>query len=88
MFFKVLKRQHLQNQAIYEWYTDDNKSKCCSNPKDIFKSGKQIYLNLYIKETTSKSATNDFLSKIAKRKKIFNEQFNLCETKTSLDEII
>ena len=36
----------------------------------------------------SKAATTEFLSKIPNKKKISNEDFNLCETETSLDEII
>ena len=36
---------------------------------------------------TSTVATTEFLSKIPNRKKIFNEHFNLCEAKISLDEI-
>ena len=39
-------------------------------------------------ETTSKTATTEFLSKILNRQKISNEQFNLCEAKIPLDEII
>ena len=38
--------------------------------------------------TTAATATTEFLSKIHNRKKIFNEDFNLCEMETSLDEII
>ena len=34
-FFKVLERQNMQNETIFELYTDDNKSKYSSNPKDI-----------------------------------------------------
>ena len=30
----------MQNQTIFELYTDDNKSKYLSNPKDIFKCTK------------------------------------------------
>ena len=40
-FFKVFERQNLQNQTISEFYTDDNKSKYSSNPKDVFKSAKK-----------------------------------------------
>ena len=36
-FFKVFERQSMQNQTIVELYTDDNKSKYSSNPKDILK---------------------------------------------------
>ena len=36
---------------------------------------------LYSKETTSKAATIEFLSKILNRKNISKEQFHLCEAK-------
>ena len=48
-FFKVLERQNMQNQTILELYTDDNKSKFSSNPKDILKSAKKNYEKLYTK---------------------------------------
>ena len=32
---------NMQNQTIFELYTDDNKSKYSSNPKDILKSAKK-----------------------------------------------
>ena len=35
----------MQNQTIFELYTDDNKSKYSSNPKDILKSAKKIMKN-------------------------------------------
>ena len=41
IFFKVLERQNLQNQTIFELYTDDNKSKYSINHKEIFKSAKK-----------------------------------------------
>ena len=41
-FFKVLERQNMKNQTIFELYTDDNKSKYSSNPKDILKSAKKV----------------------------------------------
>ena len=34
---KYLKDRIWKNQTIFELYTDDNKSKYSSNPKDIFK---------------------------------------------------
>ena len=52
---------------------------------DILKFAKKFYETLYTKETT---ATTAFLTKIPNREKISNEQFNLCEAKISLDEII
>ena len=67
-------------------YTDDNKSKYCSNPKEILKSAKKKNEKLYTKETTSKAGTAKLFSQIPNRKKISYKQFNLCEAKTSLDE--
>ena len=85
-FFKVLERQNMQNQTIFELYTDDNKSKYSSNPMNILKSAKKI-MKLYTK-WTSTAATTEFVCKIPNRKKISNEHFNLCEAEISLDEII
>ena len=65
-----------------------NKSKYSSNSKDIFKSAKIFYETLYTKQTTSKAATTKLLSEIPNRKKISNKQFNFCEAKISLDEIM
>ena len=52
------------------------------------KSLKNFYEKLYTKETTTKAAATKFLSKIPNRKKISSEQFNYCESKISLDEIV
>ena len=77
----------MKNQTIFELYTDDNKSKYSSNPKDILKSEKKNYEKLYTKQTST-AATTEFVQKIPNRKKISNEHFNLCEAEISLDEII
>ena len=77
-FLKVLERHNMQNQSIFELYTDDYKSKYSSNFKDILKSIKKFCKKLYTK----------FLSKISNRKKISNEHFNFCGAKISLDKII
>ena len=42
---------------------------------------KQFYEKFCTKETTSKTATTEFISKIPNRKKISNEHFHLCEAK-------
>ena len=47
-FFEVLERQNMQNQTIFELYTDDKISKYSSNPENILKSAKKI-MKLYIK---------------------------------------
>ena len=63
-----------------------------SSPKDILESEKKNKKKLYTlhqgTETTSKAATSEFLSKIANRNKISNEDFTLCEEEIILDEII
>ena len=59
-FFKVVDRQELQNQKIFELYTDDNKTKYFSNHKEILKSAKTIYGTLHTNETTFKAATTEF----------------------------
>ena len=76
----------MQNQTIFELYTDDNKSKYSSNPMNILKSAKKI-MKLYTK-WTSTAATTEFVCKIPNRKKISKEHFNLCEADIPLDEII
>ena len=75
----------MQNQTIFELYTDDNKSKYSSNPKDILNL-KENYEKLYTKQTST-AATTEFVQKIPNRKKIYNEDFNICEAEISLDEI-
>ena len=87
-FFKILERQHMQNQTISELYTDDKKSKVSSNPEDIPNSAKKFYENLYTREKIPKSAINELLNKMPTNKKISNEHFRLCEADISLDEII
>ena len=66
----------MQNQKISELYTDDNKS------KHSRKNKKNFYEKLYTKETTSKTATTEFISKIPNRKEISNEKFHLCEARS------
>ena len=83
----------MQNQTIFELYTNDNKSKYSSNPKDILKSAKkkkrkEKKRKLYTKRTSTAAATTEFVQKIPIRKKISNEYFNLCEAEISLDETI
>ena len=87
-FFKILERQHMQNQTMSEIYTDDKKSKYSSNPKDVLKSAKNFDENLYTRENLSTSAINEFLNKIPNNKIISNEHFTLYEVEISLDKII
>ena len=70
-FFKVLERQNMQSQTIFELYTDDNKSKYSSNPKDILKSEKKKKEKekLYTKRTST-AATNEFVQKIINKENI------------------
>ena len=74
----------MQNQTIFELYTDDDKSKYSSNPKDILKSAKKIKKNkikLYKKKINKKlkkfytkrtftAPTTEFVWKIPNRKKM------------------
>ena len=79
----------MQNQIIFEIYTDDNKSKYSNNPKDILKfAKKKKKKNISPGKQTSTAATTKFVRKIPNRKKISNEHFNICEAEISLDEII
>ena len=73
----------MKSQTIFELYTDDNKSKYSSNPKDILKSAKKI-MKLYTK-WTSTAATTEAVCKIPNIKKISNEHFNICESEISID---
>ena len=77
----------MQNQLIFELYTDVNKPKYSSNPKDILKFAKKNYEKIYIKRTST-AATTEFVWRIHNTKKISNEHLNLCEAEISLDEII
>ena len=87
-FFKILERQHMQNQTISESCTDDRKSKVSSNPEDKLNSAKNFYENLYTREKISQLATNELLNKITTNKKISNEHFRLCEAEISLDVVV
>ena len=42
---------------------------------------KNFYEKCYTKQTTSKTVTTEFISKIPNRKEISNELFHLCEAK-------
>ena len=85
-FSKVLKRQNLQNGL----YADDDKSKYSSNPKDILKFAKKLWNTLHERDNLQldKAASTAFFTKITNRKKISTEEFNLCEVKKYLYDII
>ena len=76
----------MKNQTIFELYTDDNKSKYSSNPKDILKSAKKNYGTLH--QVNIHSCYYWICLQIPNRKKISNKHFNLCESEISLDETI
>ena len=65
-FFRVLERQNLQNQTIYELYTSNNKSKY-SRILRTFSNLQKDFEELYTKETIFKAATTEFPSKNPKR---------------------
>ena len=58
----------MKHQTIFELYTDDNKSKYSSNPKDILKSAKKI-MKLCTK-STSTAATTEAVCKIPNKENI------------------
>ena len=61
-FFKILERQHMQNQTISELYTDDKKSKVSSNLEDI-PGEKFIHLvKIYYNNIQCKIKINGLLS--------------------------
>ena len=55
----------MQNQTIFELYTDDNKLKYPSDPKEICKTKYKKLCN----KQTSTAATIEFLTRIPNRKK-------------------
>ena len=79
----------MENQTIFELYTDDNKSKYSSNPMNILNSAKKKK-NIW---NSTPSALPQLLlvnlfGKFLTERKIFAEHFNLCEAEIVLDETI
>ena len=73
-FFKVLERQNLQNQTISELYTDDNKSKFCSNLKDFSNLQKKIVRHFTPRRQLPKLLLLNFLPKsLTERKYLMNK---------------
>ena len=70
----------MQNQTIFELYTDDNKPKYFGSPKDILKSAKK-------KKSTPSELPQlpllNLLRRLLTEKKISNEDFNLCKAEIS-----
>ena len=87
-FFIALERQNLQNESLSDLYTDDNKSKYSSYLRRFYEFWKFFMKNFTARRQLPKLLLMAFFSKSPYRKKISNEQFNLCEAKISLDEII
>ena len=79
--------EYTKSNNIWIVYTDDINQNILAVLRTLSNLQKRVYEKLYTKETTSKVATNEFLSKIPNRKKISNEGLNFCEVETSLDEI-
>ena len=85
-FFKVLERQNLQNQYLSYILMIINQ-----NILAILRAYSNLQKKSMINFTPRRKLPNllllNFLAKFL-TKKIFNEQWNLCEAKTSLDKII
>ena len=62
----------MQNQTIFELYTDDNKSKYSNNPKDILKSEKKIMKNYTPSELPQLLLLNLFGKFLTERKYLMN----------------
>ena len=62
----------MQNQTIFELYTDDNKSKYSSNPKDILKSEKKIMKNSTPSELPQLLLLNLFGKFLTEKKYLMN----------------
>ena len=73
-FLQVLETENMQNQRIFELYTDNNKSKYSSNPKDILKSGKKkkIMKNSTPSELSQLLLLNFFGQFLTERKYLMN----------------
>ena len=80
--------EYAKSNNVWITYTDDVNQNILAVLRTFWNLQKIFYKKLCTKETTSKAATVEFLSKISNRKKISNEDFTLCEAGTSLDEII
>ena len=72
-FFKVLERQHLQNETISELYTHDNKTKYFSKyfSKIFFKSAKKIMKHFIARRQPPKLKLLSFLLKLLTEKNIY-----------------
>ena len=79
-FFKVLKRKNIENQAISEFILMIINQNILATLL-TFQICKKIYMRNFTPDTTSKTVTIKFFSKILNKKNISNEQFHLCETK-------
>ena len=70
----------MQNKTIFELNSDDNKSKCTSNAKDVFKSAKKIMKNSTPNKVPQLLLLN-FLTKFLIEK---NEHINSCKAEIYL----
>ena len=82
------KRKYAKSNNIWIIYTDNINQNVLAVLRTLSNHQKRNYENLYTKKTTSKAATTELLCKIPKRNKISNQDFNLWEAETSLDEIL
>ena len=71
-FFKVLERQNMQKQTIFELYNDDNISKYSSNLKDILQSAKKLVKNSAPSKVPQLLLLNLLAKFLTKRKNLMN----------------
>ena len=82
------KTEYAKSNNIWVTLTDDTNQNILAVLRTFSNLQKIFFEKLYTKETTSKGATTEFLSKIPNRKKISNKDFKLYKTETFLDETI
>ena len=70
----------MQNQTIFELYTDDDKSKYSSNPKDILKSAKKKKKEKKKKENSTPSELPQLLLLLNLFRKFLTERKYLMNT--------
>ena len=74
-------KDNMQNQRIYELYTDDEKAKYSSKPNDILKSAENFYEKLYFKTQPPKLLLLNFLAKFITKPKSKMKNFTFVKLK-------
>ena len=81
IFFKVLERRICKIKQYLKYILMIINQNILATLLTYSNLPKNFYEKLYTKQTTSKTATTEFISKNTNRKEVSNEQFHLCEAK-------